>query len=38
MAENDDDPFKGIFQLTAADVAEIESQADREPVDPPADS
>ena len=35
MAENDDDPFAGIFGLTADDVAEIESQAD-EPVDPPA--
>ena len=37
MAENDDDPFAGIFRLTAADVEEIESQADDEPVDPPAE-
>jgi hypothetical protein len=35
MAENDDDPFAGIFGLTANDVAEIESQAD-EPVNAPA--
>ena len=37
MAENDDDPFAGIFGLTASDIAEIESQAD-EPVDPPAEA
>jgi len=37
MAENDEDPFAGVFGLTASDVAEIESQED-EPIDPPEEA